>query len=316
MSLIERAAKKLDQLRGAEAARSGVREKGLPGVDIPPAVRLGEGAAAAVARAPNPATAATLSPQPSTELPRSRRVHLNPKVMAASRLLTPDALRSQMAEEYRIIKRPLIDNAKGKGAAPIRNGNLIMVSSALPQEGKSFTALNLAISIAAELNSTVLLVDADVARPSVLNLLGLPPSPGLLDVLTNDVSDVSDVLLRTSIENLSILPGGTAKEHATELLASEAMRKLLSEMGQRYADRIIIFDSPPLLLTTEARALAVHMGQIVLVVRAEHTSHAEVKQALAAIESCPVKLLLLNQASTQASDGYGYGYGYGMARAA
>ena len=236
MSLIERAAKKLDQLRSAEAVAG--RVPGSMPVNVPAAERPAiDGAPAkmpdALAAVPVVEGSVTPSPAPLSspakeDAVRAKRVYLNPSVMASSRLLTPDALRSQMAEEYRIIKRPLIDNATGKGAAPIRSGNLIMVSSALPREGKSFTALNLAISIAAELNSTVMLVDADVARPSVLNLLGLPPSPGLLDVLTQDVADVSDVLLRTSIENLSILPGGTAKEHATELLASEAMRKLVS----------------------------------------------------------------------------------------
>lgn len=307
MSLIEQAAKRLEQIRQAGGSESAP----APDRAAIPAPRVADAPAPAVV--PHQvALPAAATPGPGVKAPgRSKRVEIDLRAMAASRLVTPDAPRSQIAEEYRVIKRPLIDNAMGRGAAPIPYGNLIMVSSALPREGKSFTAVNLAMSIATELNNTVMLVDADVARPSVLRMLGLPPSQGLLDVLTNDVPDVAGVLLRTNIENLTILPGGTAKEHATELLASEAMSRLLDEMSRRYADRIIVFDSPPLLLTTEARTLATHMGQIVLVVRAEQTSHAEVKQALAAIESCDVKLLLLNQARSQAGDGYGYGYGYG-----
>jgi Mrp family chromosome partitioning ATPase len=160
-----------------------------------------------------------------------------------------------------------------------------------------------------------LLVDADVARPSVLRVLGLPPSPGLLDLVQDDKLEMSSVLLRTNIDKLTILPSGTPHERATELLASDAMIKLLEDMARRYADRIIIFDSPPLLLTTESRVLATHMGQIVMVVRAENTLQADVVHALSNIESCPVKMLILNQARVAARGtyglGYGYGYGYG-----
>jgi exopolysaccharide/PEP-CTERM locus tyrosine autokinase len=185
----------------------------------------------------------------------------------------------------------------------------------LAGEGKSFTAINLAMSIATELDTTVLLVDADVARPSVLRVLGLPPGPGLLDLVLDPDREMSSVMLRTNIDKLSILPSGTPHEKATELLASDAMIKLLESMATRYSDRIIIFDSPPLLLTTESRVLASHMGQIVMVVRAEHTLQSDVAHALSNIESCPVKLLVLNQARVEAKGtyggGYGYGYGYG-----
>ena len=177
--------------------------------------------------------------------------------------------------------------------------------------GKTFTTV-LAISMAMELDYTVLLVDADVSRPSVLRQLGLPPEKGLMDVLAGDVTDLSDVLLRTNIEKLSILPAGMPHQRATELLASEAMTRLLEQMATRYPDRIIIFDSPPLLVTTESRVLATHMGQIVMVVEAERTTHATIRQALATIESCPIKLMVLNK-SRERSPGsyYGYGYSYG-----
>ncbi len=242
----------------------------------------------------------------------SRRVQIDLDALAAAGIVSPNAPRSQIADQFRVIKRPLISNAMGKGASVIANGNLIMVTSAIAGEGKSFTAINLALSIATELDNTVMLVDADVARPSVLRVLGLPPSPGLLDLVLDESIDMSSVLLKTNIDKLSILPSGTPHERATELLASDAMIRLLKNVASRYPDRIVIFDSPPLLLTTEARVLASHMGQIVMVVRAETTLQADVQNALSAIHSCPVKLLVLNQARSATNGGYGYGsYGYG-----
>ena len=191
-----------------------------------------------------------------------------------------------------------------------------MVTSALAGEGKSFSAINLAMSIATELDNTVMLVDADVARPSVLRMLGLPASPGLLDLLVGDVEDLSSVLLKTNIDKLTLLPSGTPHLRATELLASDAMSQLIKNIANRYSDRIIIFDSPPLLLTTESRVLATHMGQIVMVVHAEKTLQADVQHALSSIEACPVKLMVLNQARSGSQGGYGgyggYGYGYGQ----
>ena len=302
MSLIEQAAKRLEQLRQA-------------GVELPneqPNATLATKQPTVAPPKAEPQTAPSAPPSIKQQAaPPVKRIELNLEAIAASGLLVPHATRSQLADEYRVIKRPLIANAMGKGGAPISNGNLIMVTSALPGEGKSFTAINLAISIAMELDNTVMLVDADVARPSVLNMLGLPPAAGLLDVVVKNSVDISGVLMRTNIEKLSILPSGTPHPRATELLASDAMVRLLEDMSNRYSDRIIVFDSPPLLLTTESRAIAAHMGQIVMVVNAGNTAQAAVLQAIATIEACPVKMMVLNQSRQAASSGYGYGYGYG-----
>ena len=292
-SLIEQAAQRLEQLRQA-------------GADMP---------------APPPATAAVdaVKRRPAIEAqpaPLSRRVEIDLDALSAAGIVSPNAPRSQIADQFRVIKRPLISNAMGKGASVIVNGNLIMVTSALPGEGKSFTAINLAMSIATELDNTVMLVDADVARPSVMKVLGLDDGPGLLDLVLDESKDMSSMLLKTNIDKLTILPSGTPHARATELLASDAMIRLLDDMAKRYADRIIVFDSPPLLLATEARVLASHMGQVVVVVQAEKTLQSEVRQALATIEACPVKLMLLNQARALSKGGYygyGYGYGYGYA---
>lgn len=294
MSLIEQAAQRLEQLRQA-----GVQApEPLPG---PPTATAG----------PNVTVAA------ATDLPAeplSRSVEVDLQRLAAAGMVTPGAPRAHIADQFRVIKRPLLANAVGKGAAPVAQGNLIMVTSALSGEGKSFTALNLAMSIATELDHTVMLVDADVARPSLPATLGVERGPGLLDVLEGQAA-MHEVLLRTSVEKLTLLRSGTPHPRATELLASDAMRSLLAEMARRYKDRILIFDSPPLLLTTEARVLATHMGQIVMVVAAERTPQSAVQHALSTIESCPVKLMLLNQArvASQGAYGYGYGYGYGYA---
>ncbi len=296
-SLIEQAAQRLEQLRRA----------GVVVPELEPAGAVGAGAAALPA-------AASKAPELREEpVVTSRRVALDLAKLEAAGIVTPSAPRSQVADEFRVIKRPLISNAMGRGAAALRHGNLIMVTSALPGEGKSFSSVNLAMSIAAELDHTVMLVDADVARPSILRMLGLPEAPGLLDLLEGK-AEVSGVLLKTDVDKLTILPSGTPHVRATELLASEAMRGLLDDISKRYPDRIVIFDSPPLLLTTEARVLATQMGQVVMVVQADKTLQADVQQALATIESCPVKLMLLNRMRAEGKGRYGYGYGYGYGR--
>lgn len=306
MSLIEQAAKRLEQLRQA-------------GVELPDQmaaellVRPSASASAATTNAglKRSLTVETSGRSDDANPSAARRVNLDLNALAASGLLVPSQTGTLLASEFRVIKRPLLANAMGKGSSPIRNGNLIMVTSALPGEGKSFTAVNLAISIAMEMDNTVMLVDADVSRPTVLSMLGVPPAEGLLDVVTANSLDISGVLLRTNVEKLSILPSGTQHQQATELLASDAMIRLLDDMAKRYPDRIIIFDSPPLLPTTEARTLATHMGQIVFVVQAGETSQGAVKDALSTIAACPLKMLVLNQATQSVSERYGYGYSYG-----
>jgi exopolysaccharide/PEP-CTERM locus tyrosine autokinase len=293
-SLIERAAQRLEQLRRAGLDPDAVPAPPLPQRDRPVASQ-------APARPPRGDAAAVTS----------RQIQIDLKALEGQGYVTPSAPSTALASQYRVIKRPLLANATGKGAVPLASGNLIMVTSALPGEGKSFTAINLAMSIAMELDYRVLLVDADVSRPSLSKAFKLPPSPGLLDLLVDPSVNVADVMLRTNVDKLSLLLSGSPHERATELLASDAMTHLVEEMGRRYPDRIIIFDSPPLLMTTEARVLATHMGQIVLVVQAERTLQSQVRSALATVESCPVKLMLLNQARGGEEEGYGYGYGYG-----
>lgn len=299
MSLIEKAVQRLDQLKQA-----GV-ESGAASDHVTVAPRKTSTRADAV---PVEGPESSL---PAVPLHSARLIEIDLDRLAKMGMVTPDKPKSTVAEEFRVIKRPIISNAKGLGAAPVEKGNLIMVTSSLPGEGKSFSAINLAISMAMELDFTVLLVDADFSRPSVLNRLGLPPEKGLMDVLAGDVADLGDVILRTNIEKLRILPAGMPHARATELIASAAMAKLLAEAASRYRDRIIVFDSPPLLATTEARVLATHMGQVVMIVEADRTTTGAVEHALSTIESCPVKLMVLNKFRGHMTGLYGYGYGYG-----
>jgi len=319
VNIIEQAARRLEELR-----RSGID---VPAPDMPDSP-AGESAAhpesvpARVARLLDENRMPALPPareRPrtvlhdvspvarSTSAAQSTQVDIDLAGLAAMGYVTPDTPRTQIADEFRIIKRPLLTNLHGKSAAPVERANLIMVTSSLPGEGKTFVAVNLAISMAMELDKTVLLVDADVSRPAVLARLGLAPSPGLLDVLADSSIELGDVLLRTNIEKLSILPAGAPRGSATELLASDSMKRLIEELATRYSDRILVFDAPPLLPSTESRVLATHMGQVIVVVEAQQTSQKAVTQALTTLESCPVVMPLLNKAS-HSEVGFYYGY--------
>lgn len=298
MSIIEKALGKLGGQPKEENQSPQIQQIAEPAIQPEPLIGKSEVAPRAQA-APTPAVQTT-----------SRSLALDFKRLAARGFLTSADERSKLAEEYRMIKRPLLANAFG--ANPVRKGNLIMVTSSLPGEGKSFSAVNLAISIAMELDRTVLLVDADVAKPSLPHYLGFKAEHGLLDVLRGDSLDLSDVILRTNIEKLSILPAGKTYARATELLASEAMDRLITDVATRYSDRLVLFDSPPILATSEANVLASHMGQIVMVVESEKTPKSALREALSRLEgTCDVVSLVLNKsAQPNAGDYYGY-YGYG-----
>jgi protein-tyrosine kinase len=234
----------------------------------------------------------------------ARKLRIDLDRLRRQSIITPDGGRTAMAESFRRIKREILANvANPKAGAP---ANLILVTSALAGEGKTFCAINLAISIALEMDRTVLLVDADVAKPSIPAALGVNAERGLMDVLLDRRLDVADVLWRTNIERLTLLPAGTAHKHATELLASDTMRGLLHEMAGRYHDRVIIFDSPPLLAASEAGVLAGQMGQIVIVVEAGRTPEAALKAAVGCIKSNNATGLLLNKGE-HVGPGYGYG---------
>lgn len=236
-----------------------------------------------------------------------RSVNIDLERLRRQNMITPDAKRTLISEAFRRIKRRVLRNVTEQ--APDTRPNLVMVTSSVPGEGKSFCAINLALSIALEKDHTAMLVDGDVVRPSLSRVLGVNAPQGLMDVLSGGIG-LSQVLLRTNIEKLILLPAGTDQEHKTELLASGAMGRLLREMSDQYRDRIIIFDSPPLNAASEASVLSNQMGQVLVVVEAGKTTERALASALSRIESKNVVGLVLNKAEHAALfDGYdGYGY--------
>jgi len=246
--------------------------------------------------------------------PRRKKIcHLDFDELAKSGFLTPASKNRRLSEEYRIIKRPLLMNAFGQGAAPVENGNLVAVTSAFAGEGKSFTSLNLAFSIALELDTTILLIDSDVVKCSLSKQLGLEKEKGLLDILQDTNIDVGDVIVGTDLPGLNIIPAGLEHHSPTELLASKKMGVLLSELSKRYPNRVIILDAPPLLATTEASVIMHGMGQILLVVESGRTGHDAIQSAIEHLEvDTKVVGIVLNKSRYSKGSGYygGY-YGYG-----
>lgn len=214
-------------------------------------------------------------------------------------IFAPDSENTRTTEEFRLIKRAVLLNAANRKAEGSGNGNLVMVTSSREGEGKTFVCLNMALSIAAERDSTVLLVDADLSKPSVLARLGLTADKGLVNVLEDPSIDLADVLIRTDVPGLTILPAGPLSPLSTELLTSDRMRQLMAEVSQRYMDRIVLLDAPPVLATSEAAALALHVGQIVFVVEADKTSGSAIREALQLVATCPHVGFVLNKAQYQ-----------------
>lgn len=221
--------------------------------------------------------------------------------------ILPDDSRSKIKEEYKHIKRPLLQKAMAR-MNPDSPDNLIMVTSAYSGEGKSFSSLNLALSIAVERDCRVLLIDADVVKPGLGRVLGIDDKPGLVEYLNGEVDSLSDILLSTNINNLTVLPAGKTHHLSHELLASNSMRELAKELSSRYRDRIIIFDSPPVLITSEAKVLSDVVGQIALVVEQDKTAQQSVKDALAKLNTAKISGLILNKSHSLGAGYYGYYY--------
>lgn len=241
----------------------------------------------------------------------SSRVEIAFEQLAQRGILSPLGEKTRTAEEFRMVKRRVLAGAFGRDGQQLERGNLVMVTSAKPREGKTFTAMNLAISIALEKDVHVLLVDADLVRPTVLRNFGITAERGLVELLEDPQMQVSEVMLRTNIDKLTLLPAGSFHHMAPELLASERMRALMDELATRYSDRIIIFDSPPLLATSEPTVLARQVGQIIFVVEAERTSEVGVRTALGLIADCPEVAMVLNKSrSVLGTHSFGSYYSY------
>jgi protein-tyrosine kinase len=285
MSLVERALKKLQESRGSAST--------------PIAAKAPAGA---VPRDPVPAPTT-----PASERKTTRIVHVDRDALRAAELLPAESEERRLAHEYRQIKRPLIANAFGRGAPALPRGHVLVVASALPGDGKTFTSINLALSLAAEKDISVLLVDADVAKPHVSRIFGLSAEPGLLDALRDEKLDIESIVLRTDVKGLELLPAGKTPENATELLASTRMASIVAQLTANDPNRIVLFDSPPLLLTSESRVLCSVAGQAVLVVGAGRTPQRAVLEAISHIGEDRFVGLVLNQCAQGDHGGY-YGY--------
>src|SRR5215470_4510054 len=205
-----------------------------------------------------------------------RRLVLDAKHLQKGGLVVPDGGRTRTGEEFRVIKRAILDKSFENDSVRDHK-NVVMITSARPGEGKTFIAVNLSISIALERDIRVLLVDADLANPSVMKVLGHGAQRGLSDLLNDSNLEASDVIRQTSMPNLSLLPAGAPHLMSSELLSSRRMIAIVEEISQRYGDRVIIFDAPPLLATSEPVMLARHAGQIILIVEVDQTSRASLR---------------------------------------
>ena len=238
--------------------------------------------------------------QPSPSQPSSRgsvvREAIDREYLAAQNFILPDAPVTGLSEEFRIVKRQLLLAARGgRGVAPIPLGDRILVCSAQPNEGKSFCAINLALSMASEKDNRVLLVDADFAKPSVLKAFGLKNRPGFMDALADNRCDVEQLIIATDVDGLSILPAGSHTNQDTEYLAATRTAAVMDQLSNNDPARIIIFDSSPALAVSTASVLALQVGQIVMVVNADVTRESALRDALSLLSGCEYIQLLLNR---------------------
>ena len=218
-----------------------------------------------------------------------------------------------LLEEFRFIKRQvMLAAAESRAGIGAPHGDRILIASANAGEGKTYCAVNLALSIAAEKDNEVLLVDADFAKPSVLSALGLPAGPGLMDALADPAVSVEDCIMGTDIAGLFVLPAGQMTDSDTEWLAAARTARLFEALSAASPNRLIVIDSPPTLAASTASELAMHVGQTLVVVRADSTGEAALKDALSLLSGCEdVKLLLNCTQFSPTGRRFGSYYGYG-----
>jgi protein-tyrosine kinase len=292
-----------------------------------PPVKKRRGKAAAVAAEPvpqeevspleQPIMAMPLATEPVQDqffelLPSGRYGEIDRESLREAGFILPDAPVSGLAEEFRIVKRQLLLGVGGSTGIPADKRQSILVCSAQPDEGKTFSAVNLALSLAGEKDVEVLLVDGDFPKPEILSILGLEAGPGLTDALADATIDAETYVIQTDIPGLSVLPAGRQENDVTELLASGRTREVLAGLTRSRPKRIVIFDSPPALMASPASVLATHVGQVMMVVRADQTTESDLREAVALLSGCDKISLLLNGASATASGRrFGSYYGYG-----
>ena len=261
-----------------------------------------------------PVAQPTVAHKPMAARPASNKfAQISRERLAANNFIVPDGAVTGLSEEFRIVKRQLLLAARGgKGFDALPHGERILVCSAHPNEGKTFCAINLALSMASEKDNRVLLVDADFAKPSVLSTLGIESSRGFMDALADPTCDAESFIIETDVEGLSILPAGAQTNQDTEYLAASRTAAIIDQLTRNDPSRIIIFDSPPALAASPASVLALHVGQILMVVHADVTTDSALRDALSLLSGCEHVQLLLNRAKfSPTGRKFGNYYGYG-----
>lgn len=252
-----------------------------------------------------------IAPGVENEKPAGFSINIDRDDLVNEGLLPNASNLEVVAQQFRRIKRPVLNIAFGVGVPEVRAANVIMMASALSKSGKTFCALNLAMSIARERDLGAVLVDADVLKPNISRVLGLENRVGLIDYLLKPDVDIEDILVGTDLQDIVIVPAGQHHDEATELLASIRMQAFIAQLSERFPGRAIIVDTPPLLITNEAQVLAEHMGQIVLVIEAGVSTQDSVIQVLDSLNRSKPINAILNKARDTAFGQYGSGgYGY------
>jgi Mrp family chromosome partitioning ATPase len=265
-----------------------------------------------VAEAPAPKPVVAEAPRPIRRtLAPARTAEVDREKMRQAGFLVPEGAPGPLAEELRLVKRHLLRAVAAHKSMPEAKRRSVLVASGQADEGKTFCALNLAISLAGEQDVEVLLVDGDFPKPEILSHLGVEPGPGLIDALADPAADVESFVVRTDIEGLSVLPSGRQANNVPELLASERTREVLDTLAAADSRRIILFDSPPVLMASSAGVLASHVGQVLVVVRADQTVEADLKETIGLLAASNDIALVLNGAGFAAS-GRRFGYYEGI----
>lgn len=307
MSIVERAADKLRRTDAGTAHTDAATAQGPLGETEPNAPVRDHVAAAGqriVTDSHKQAEPAELASRPSLA-----PLAIDFAKLRQAGLIAPVSDEEMVAREFKRIKRPVLTYARGVEVAGNTFMNCCMVASATPGEGKSFNAVNLALSLAKERDYDVILIDGDVIKPAISRALGVKDKPGLTSILADHSLSLGDIVRQTSIPKLSFLPAGPRHPDATELLASQRMNWLIGELS-RDPKRVVIIDSPPLLATAESQALAMFVGQVLVVVKAGSTNQSAVLSALSLIAAPDKKVsLILNQSTKAHGDHYAGYYG-------
>lgn len=284
-----------------------LKGQGLPPLTVPPELIPPPPAVTPAPVAPSSAPGIASRPRAADWTGPVQK--LDRDVLGENGFIVPGAPITGLAEEFRIIKRELQAGLRSEGS-PHEDGRVVLVASAHPGDGKTFCAVNLALSLAAESNIEVLLVDGDVAKPDAPRVLGLDAGKGLLDVLADPALRVEDYVIRTDVPGLSVLPAGTGTTRDGEFLASAQMDSVIAALVSGRPERIVIIDSAPLLAASAASILAAHVDLTLLVVRADRTSETALRDAAELLNGCRNVQLMLNGVKFSAS-GRRFGTYYG-----